>query len=342
MSRGWVGSDDLALDAPTLVAGGSYQTILDSIGSARLKPGPGCAIARDKGGNPVSLVLVVLGSEGAEEGIHAIAGSRCVIGRGADCDLDPGFPEPNGPRLVVAEEDQRSFVACLGAAEVRLNGRRLSEKLKTLVLPGDEIETDGLVLAVRDEADSSEGTAALARHLSEEMLKGTDPGAVGPILLVMNGPKEGTAIALPGHRGQLVIGRGESCDLQIEDADASRKHARLSWRDGAFEVEDLKSRNGTLVNGGRTGGKTPLSDRDDLTLGQTRLELVLPRIEEPAEPTALADFEPTEGRTPPMDAGAADLAAAPARRSSAGDWLLVGLGLALAAGAVALLVWALS
>ena len=290
----------------------------------------------------MSVVLEVIGPEQGEEQTHTLSGPRCVIGRGAESDLDLSFPEPDGPRLVVAEEDGRVFVARLGPAEVRLNGRRLTEKLKTLLLAGDALEADGLLFRVNSTADAAESTAALARQLSEEMLKGTDPGATGPYMLVMNGPQEGAVVPLPGHRGQLVLGRGDNCDRQIEDADASRKHARLTWKDGAIEVEDLKSRNGTLVNGGRTGGKTPLSDRDDLTLGQTRLELVLPaEAGAAAEPTALADFEPTEGRTPADSIVAAAPVASPNQRSSAGDWLLVGLGVVLAAAAITLLVWAL-
>ena len=103
MSQGWAGSDDLALDAPTLVIGGSYPRIPGLIRSARLKAGPGCAIARDKGGNPVSLVLVVLGPEGAEEGAHAIVGPRCVIGRGPDCLI----PEHPSKEAIEARREKR-------------------------------------------------------------------------------------------------------------------------------------------------------------------------------------------------------------------------------------------
>ncbi len=54
----------------------------------------------------------------------------------------------------------------------------------------------------------------------------------------------------PLRLGQsLVIGRDASADLRIADAQASRRHVRVSVRPGVLVVEDLGSRNGTRVNG---------------------------------------------------------------------------------------------
>ncbi len=47
----------------------------------------------------------------------------------------------------------------------------------------------------------------------------------------------------------LVIGRASESDLVVADRFLSRKHAKLSYRDGRLFVEDLGSRNGTLLNG---------------------------------------------------------------------------------------------
>ena len=89
-------------------------------------------------------------------------------------------------------------------------------------------------------ADRKKIAAAIIADLSPKIsAKGSDPGAAGPYVMVMNGPQEGTAVPLAGRRGQLVLGRGDGCDLQIEDADASRKHARLEFDGrGIAVVED--------------------------------------------------------------------------------------------------------
>jgi DNA-binding NtrC family response regulator len=50
-------------------------------------------------------------------------------------------------------------------------------------------------------------------------------------------------------RPEVVIGRDASCDIVIDDTAASRRHARISHRDGLFAIADLGSRNGTRVDG---------------------------------------------------------------------------------------------
>jgi DNA-binding NtrC family response regulator len=50
----------------------------------------------------------------------------------------------------------------------------------------------------------------------------------------------------------LTIGRGEHCEIALEDAAASREHLRLSRTEQGVQVVDLGSRNGTFVGGRRT------------------------------------------------------------------------------------------
>lgn len=46
-----------------------------------------------------------------------------------------------------------------------------------------------------------------------------------------------------------LIGRDEACDLAVEDPRVSRRHARLTPVAGGWRLEDLGSKNGTLVDG---------------------------------------------------------------------------------------------
>ena len=46
-----------------------------------------------------------------------------------------------------------------------------------------------------------------------------------------------------------LIGRDGACDLQLADTRVSQHHARLVWIEGQWLFEDLKSRNGSSVNG---------------------------------------------------------------------------------------------
>lgn len=54
-----------------------------------------------------------------------------------------------------------------------------------------------------------------------------------------------------GTQDVLMVGRAPSCDLVINDPSVSKQHAVLRWHGqaGACTLEDLKSTNGTLLNG---------------------------------------------------------------------------------------------
>lgn len=58
--------------------------------------------------------------------------------------------------------------------------------------------------------------------------------------------------------GEYVVGRDPTCDVIILDPYVSRRHAKISYRNGAWFIEDLGSRNGTFVNGEDIRGKGPV------------------------------------------------------------------------------------
>ena len=68
----------------------------------------------------------------------------------------------------------------------------------------------------------------------------------------------------------VTIGRLADCDVVLKDKGASRKHAQLKRRDGAWTLTDLGSTNGTRVNGVRVDKQT-LEDGDEITFGNTRM-----------------------------------------------------------------------
>jgi hypothetical protein len=65
-------------------------------------------------------------------------------------------------------------------------------------------------------------------------------------------------------------------DLDSDDPEAkvSRRHARISLRDGQYVIEDLGSTNGTFINRGHRlapGDRQPLKDGDEIIVGKTFL-----------------------------------------------------------------------
>lgn len=73
--------------------------------------------------------------------------------------------------------------------------------------------------------------------------------------------------------GDFVVGRGASCNLALDDALVSRRHAVLRASEDRVVVEDLGSRNGVLVNGIRITGPTRLAHGDLVTIGEHELRL---------------------------------------------------------------------
>lgn len=64
----------------------------------------------------------------------------------------------------------------------------------------------------------------------------------------------------------ITIGRGNECDLTLDERQISRQHVRL-FRDGEyFHIEDLESKNGTWLNGNQFKGTRRLSDGDEIQL----------------------------------------------------------------------------
>lgn len=62
-------------------------------------------------------------------------------------------------------------------------------------------------------------------------------------------PADGQAFDYPFEGESLVVGRSSASDLVLADKFLSRRHARLFVEEGRMMVEDMGSRNGTLLNG---------------------------------------------------------------------------------------------
>jgi signal transduction histidine kinase/ActR/RegA family two-component response regulator len=68
-----------------------------------------------------------------------------------------------------------------------------------------------------------------------------------PRIVVLAGKLAGDRHAI---EGELTLGRGDNADVKIDDTLVSRMHARIfRHENGSYVIEDLESRNGTLVNG---------------------------------------------------------------------------------------------
>lgn len=72
--------------------------------------------------------------------------------------------------------------------------------------------------------------------------------------------------SVPLTSAGVVLGRGADAQVRLDDKLVSRHHAKVSRGEGGWVLEDLKTRNGTHVNGLREFHR-PLEDGDRIELG---------------------------------------------------------------------------
>ncbi len=89
------------------------------------------------------------------------------------------------------------------------------------------------------------------------------------VLVVLRGPQEGARFSLHPASGSVVVGRGEDCQLFLDDVTVSRRHAELAPVDGHWELVDAGSLNGSYVNRRRID-RVLLTGGDEVQIGKYR------------------------------------------------------------------------
>ena len=87
---------------------------------------------------------------------------------------------------------------------------------------------------------------------------------------------EGKVTYLPLDRDRILLGRSSACVLCYpDDAGLSRQHMALTRIEGKWVVEDLGSKNGTLLNEVKVEGAMPVGIGDKVMAGHLTMELVV-------------------------------------------------------------------
>ena len=72
-------------------------------------------------------------------------------------------------------------------------------------------------------------------------------------------------------RPPFVVGRAGAADVVLRDAEVSRQHARFESRERIAYVEDLRSSNGTFLNGKKVTEAVEIREGDAIDVGTTRI-----------------------------------------------------------------------
>ncbi len=91
-------------------------------------------------------------------------------------------------------------------------------------------------------------------------------------LAVINGPDAGNVFRI--EKPAITIGR-TGADIALNDSEISRAHAAIEIRDTTYVLQDLKSTNGTLIDGQRISGPTELQNQSEFQVGGSTLMLIV-------------------------------------------------------------------
>lgn len=109
-------------------------------------------------------------------------------------------------------------------------------------------------------------------------------------LKVTEGSNSGKEIII--NKDKFLIGRADECNLRPHSDGVSRRHCVIIKTAKAVGVRDLKSRNGTLVNGVKITGDKRLRNGDSLEVGPLKFEVI---VQEPAKVEKKAQPAKPEG-----------------------------------------------
>lgn len=112
-------------------------------------------------------------------------------------------------------------------------------------------------------------------------------------LIALTGKDAGFEFAI--HEGESIIGRGLDTTVCLMDKRSSRRHCRLVMDGGGYRLEDLRSRNGTFLNGQQVSGMLEVKPGDHFRVGKTMMELSAAAVDKRKEapPAAIRQAEIT-------------------------------------------------
>ena len=118
------------------------------------------------------------------------------------------------------------------------------------------------------------------------------------MILTLLKPGQSTPVTENLPDGNYIVGRSSLSRIVLAYADVSERHALISVRDGKATVEDLKSANGTYVNGVQIDRRTALSDDSIVQIGGTVLRMTDSQPQRDAVPERKETVSAPVERTP--------------------------------------------
>ncbi len=200
--------------------------------------------------------------------VYPLDNGFLTLGRDPDCCISIDDQQLSRHHCVLEVEDNSVVLRDLGSTNgTKINGERVHSFAK--LKKGDIIKIGKTILLMElqlpDETIAIELlTKEVAERPGDEISFTDGQGNIYPLIATATD-------------SEFFLGRSEDCEVQLYEVGVSSKHAKLSYDNGRWILDDLGSKNGTIVNG-KCAACTPLSDGDKITLGTVSLTVSLPAV----------------------------------------------------------------
>ena len=204
---------------------------------------------------------------------------KVVVGRDASCDFVVSGMGVSRRHFSISPVQGGYLLRDESANGTLVNGSRVSGTY--LLGHGDVLQLDEEELRFELEgaetptpSETAAPTAILdmsriRREVAEGAQRVSAPTAISANLEIVRGPFAGATF--PIDRPVCSIGRGPQCDVRVRDESVSTNHATLLRKGSAWFVVDLRSANGTFVDGLRVAGERQLAPGARLKLGTVEM-----------------------------------------------------------------------
>jgi type III secretion system YscD/HrpQ family protein len=204
-------------------------------------------------------------------------GDEWVIGRDPDeVELVLEDPMVSRKHVICRRAPEGYILENLSAVNpATQNGKIITEPV--LLQEGDIIQVGNTFFRFSERApESDQGSPLFLEEASDlATLSMATPPDARWMIKVITGPNSGAEFFMQKGRSYIIGKDPEVCDIIFQDLSVSRQHAKITLDDEAqVTIEDLGSRNGTLVKGKQITEATPLHSQDLIALGTTSFMVI--------------------------------------------------------------------
>jgi len=201
---------------------------------------------------PLTIVVRSSDSNASEVPSLTFDGPRVVIGRGSGCDVrlpDPSVSHRHASLRVDAGVHTLIDEGSLNGTFV--GGVRLLPLVPRVIQSGDLVRIGRVWLELKIDQrpatrDLSLATRELALRLVSQAMNNLGDDTVTK-LTVVEGRSSGSFLHLEDEGHVYIVGRGDGCDLVLDERDASREHIQVVRRGTVVLLRDLGSKNGVFL-----------------------------------------------------------------------------------------------